>query len=683
MPTPTKSIAKLILKVAADKKHRKEISLLPLMCGTGKSTAISQLIAKTIREADDTGNGLLVVTDRTDRLDDYLSPHDPELRDFLESHKDGYTIMKRDNVQEAFRIQPFRPVLMLTTQRYLGLTEEAVRNLLKWKGGQRPLVLIDERPEILKEIVLSDESFSANGAALRKMGIDEWLLEHWHMQFLHINALLNHLPECPIRFEAFVYSSWISKKASSSIYKSASFFFQPLFSRDARLIGDEDWLQKAEQMYKGDLKSHSRSLSNQDYAGVYEQMSGILQMCKEPALYTRYQVAETSAGPVFNTSFNTLLDRYDVLKKTPAKVIVLDGTGDLSPEYSLKSFDVRKKETADYARDLSRLKIRIVNARTGRQNLTYGKNGEKFRDVLRAYIKINGIQDQGSVLFTYKRCTKAFQPLFSEDRTEYFGNIVGKNHFRTAKHIFQVGINRFPNSVYFLYYLAFHPELKESFENVKLLEQDFYFTTDQATGEYRQINESDDDITCATLLLGQDDVIQEMMRQTELIHEIIEKHEGEVRMLMSRVLLAELEQNMFRGCIRDSDSKDDYTFHLFINVNHYQELIRMMKKRYEPLGASVTVEELPKATQLVKTMQKKGYAGKLTYEQRIINWHDNYLTVGEEYTPARLRQECEIESTKAYEQLLYRSSNLKEALEKERIARGRYKKKGNWALSDT
>ena len=81
-----KSIADLILEVAADEAHKDEISLLPLMCGTGKSTAISEIIGRTIRLADKTGNGVLVVTDRVNRLHDYLSPRDQKLRNYLKDN---------------------------------------------------------------------------------------------------------------------------------------------------------------------------------------------------------------------------------------------------------------------------------------------------------------------------------------------------------------------------------------------------------------------------------------------------------------------------------------------------------------------------------------------------------------------------------------------------------------------
>ncbi len=73
------SVLDLINEVAADRDHIQDISVLPLMCGTGKSTAISYKIKETIEQAKETGHGLLIITDRVDRMDDYMHPYIPDL----------------------------------------------------------------------------------------------------------------------------------------------------------------------------------------------------------------------------------------------------------------------------------------------------------------------------------------------------------------------------------------------------------------------------------------------------------------------------------------------------------------------------------------------------------------------------------------------------------------------------
>ena len=79
-----KSILHQINLIAEDKEPDSKITVLPYMCGSGKSTAISYLIRQTIENHESTGDGLLIVTDRKDRMEDYLcSSCDAELDSFL------------------------------------------------------------------------------------------------------------------------------------------------------------------------------------------------------------------------------------------------------------------------------------------------------------------------------------------------------------------------------------------------------------------------------------------------------------------------------------------------------------------------------------------------------------------------------------------------------------------------
>ena len=104
----------------------------------------------------------------------------------------------------------------------------------------------------------------------------------------------------------------------------------------------------------------------------------------------------------------------------------------------------------------------------------------------------------------------------------------------------------------------------------------------------------------------------------------------------------------------------------------------MVRERYEPLGAEITITQLPPAAKVVQRLHRKGYAGKETYEQRIIRWHDETLKDGEAYTPAGIREVCGIKSIKMYEQMLRRSPYLKEKLKEELKGKGKYMRIGRW-----
>jgi len=65
-------ILNFINEVAQDESTADKVSVLPLVCGAGKSTAISYLIRQVIEQNDD--NGILIVTDSKERMAEYTNP---------------------------------------------------------------------------------------------------------------------------------------------------------------------------------------------------------------------------------------------------------------------------------------------------------------------------------------------------------------------------------------------------------------------------------------------------------------------------------------------------------------------------------------------------------------------------------------------------------------------------------
>lgn len=141
----------LINETQHDPDHLNDVSVIPLQCGMGKSTAISKKIREVIENLDEDGNGdgLLVVTDNVARMKAYLQCDDPgyepELFAFLEKNMTKITVMTHDNVIEAAIRMCETPVLLITTQRYFNMLtiNEIDRDYLCWKGGRRTLILID------------------------------------------------------------------------------------------------------------------------------------------------------------------------------------------------------------------------------------------------------------------------------------------------------------------------------------------------------------------------------------------------------------------------------------------------------------------------------------------------------------------------------------------------------------
>ena len=119
--------------------------------------------------------------------------------------------------------------------------------------------------------------------------------------------------------------------------------------------------------------------------------------------------------------------------------------------------------------------------------------------------------------------------------------------------------------------------------------------------------------------------------QTEYIKNRMNAREGFTREATNRELLAELEQNIFRGTIRNSNSPDPYTFFLFTSFWH-NDLIRCIHARYEPLNAHVEEENIMPADTSMRFMKRTYPDGQRSHAQVIIDWHDHEVKSGTIYT---------------------------------------------------
>ena len=522
-----RSVLNLINNVAADPDHVNEISILPLMCGTGKSTAISYKIRETIEQAERTGNGLLIVTDRKDRMDDYMHPHDKDLELYLADHANQITIMSHDNLSEAFRTYMFTPVLMMTTQRFFRLTQEEIERFLQWEKGRRPLILIDERPELTTVVDLDERKLHDCQIAVSSVFANDFCARYEitaaEDSIKAFSKDLNHF----FSEDAYCFWSWFTNSESQAEYT------------DVMDIGFEHICQKREE-----INSYAGGTYYEDF---FTRIRALHHLRSHNALFYHHWIPKNVP---LNTFF-TLLHNSQALEDLSAKVIVLDGTAELSPEYKLLNCSMHN--CSEYLRDLHNLTIHLINLPTSKTDMSSKQHSDYILDCVHSYYDEVVFPDIGAdnsrfALFTYKNTENSFKKKFDEQRIEHFGNIVGKNDFRNAKHIIQVGVNRYPDAVYFLYYLALHHgEL--NYENMQV---NGYHTIEVPEILPDECNEEPQFYS-----EHQEFDAEAILRQSADIKEIMSDHESEVHDIMDRMLLAEIEQNMFRGIIRNSDCEED------------------------------------------------------------------------------------------------------------------------------
>ena len=146
------------------------------------------------------------------------------------------------------------------------------------------------------------------------------------------------------------------------------------------------------------------------------------------------------------------------------------------------------------------------------------------------------------------------------------------------------------------------------------------------------------------------------------------------RRIMLLSVLADLEQNIFRGTIRNADNQQQQTYTIIfkckssidkdgVERNDLAELTTMIKERYEPLGATVNVLDTPSVILRAKTRERKTKDGNQTPAQKLTEYLDH-----KEHQPnqpfklAAMLKDCEI-SEQQYKDALKRNTHIKQRID--------------------
>lgn len=197
-------------------------------------------------------------------------------------------------------------------------------------------------------------------------------------------------------------------------------------------------------------------------------------------------------------------------------------------------------------------------------------NSESTKDFVNEIIKyIKSQTPEIDTVFTYQAIEDKFKEHFKN--VEHFGNIKGGNQYREVNNICQVGMNRWPELVYSLYASEI----------------------DQYNHDYCWTN-----TICDSM---------------------------EISKLRANLLLADMEQNMFRSKIRNRDNSEKCVFTLIYSPiekglfgSVYSPLLRAIVDRYDMLGAKMYFTEDPTEFKELKAMSRK--TTKETATQKFYKW---------------------------------------------------------------
>jgi len=533
------------LKLFIDKHIQEDtdtnkLSVLPLPCGVGKSKYIKYLLADAIQ----TNKGLIVVTDSVERLNDYVTnSQDDFLIEYLQRNLSRVSFLTSDTLSKEVLTLSYKPIILMTTQRYFNLDRDEI---IKLTTGsiKRDRIIFDEKVYLLESHKLTVKSLNDIATALRE-GLDNTVVDDDKQWLIGQYDQLNKVLQQRLRENEELNNN------------TANFRREVFFDADGLTISVDDVKFK-------DLISKYRALLRRYNPDVLKDLQAIDKLLIDGAI-TSQKVKSKSSNQEYQNYFTVVINNVDKLINVGAKVFVMDGTADISPEYKLNCVDMI--DCTPFKRNLSELTINIVNVNTSKGKLT--QKGSKTDNLIKSIIDyIKSDPKVYNTIFTYQAIESRFKDQFKY--VDHFGNIKGSNQYREVANICQVGLNRWSELIYVLY--------------------------SNEIGRYNDFDKS----------------LIKRIYDIETIDKI-----------RCSLILADIEQNIYRCSIRNKDNNQKCNYMILFNTfersklfKDYKPLVTMLERRYKPLGATINVIDTPTKFKLLKSIERN----QETNTKKILRW---------------------------------------------------------------
>lgn len=520
------------------------VTVFPLPCGVGKSEYITHLLADALQN----NYGLIVVTDEIDRLNNYINNKNnlqtERLTEYIKRNESRISILNSDNISEEIKTLQYKPILLMSTQRYFNFTRDEIINLTSGQHQKRNKIIFDEKIYLLENRKLTIKSLDEIAIALKE----------------NLDNTVNQEEKQWLINQYDVFNSKLQQRLSENEKdnnNTRNFKREIYFNSDGLTISEDNCrFNVLIEKYKYLLRRHN--------VDILKNIEAINKLVEDGVMTSQ----KVKVNQDYSNYFTVVINNAKKLIDIGAKVFVLDGTADISPEYRLKC--VKMLDCSRFNKDLGCLTINIIDVNTSKDRLT--RKGEKTEHLIREIIGYIKSQPENiDTVFTYKAIEKTFENDFAN--VNWFGNIKGGNQYREINNICQVGLNRYSELIYML--MA------------------------NEIGSYNYPDKSQ-------------------------IHRIYDKET--IDDIRCKLILADIEQNLFRCKIRNADNTEKCTYMIICGVTertgiyeNYQPLIDAIKARYEKLGATVNVIDTPAQFGLLKTKERK----QDTNAQKIIRWLGN------------------------------------------------------------
>ena len=551
-------------------------------CGIGKSTFIHTFMHCCVGDYLYGGRhepqGLVVITDSIKRLEELSNSN----KDMVEAEKywgeifkdwgienhykefeENIIVLKADEpFKEQLIKQHYRPIVLLSTQRYFMLTDSVREQLFSFTYNRKPMkrdiVIFDECPQFSETVTINSINLTKIESALYEGLSDE--VSDKEFVIREYKAFKDRLLDQMDEKEKLVKDSNVTIYWKDERYSS---------------ITPNDTL-----LFKV-LSENMEALTKQ-YNCILKDMLCLQEIAKNGAIFNSVKKKHGN----YERYFVLVRDNreYFYLGKDK-KFFVFDATADIDPRY-----DVDYTEIVDGEKYNKLLNMLITNVKisTSKNVLCKGsKISNTTTNVIIDYLKKklkHGIGKQREILIVvYSDLIKRFQKDFKN--IAYFGNLKGFNDFKDLYRMAHVGMNRFPNMAYFFIYCGCHMEVYK--ELMTLTEEESLKFFDSLRKNHNK------------------------------------EYEYIITQVMLRCMLADFEQNIFRLAIRNYTNTENVHIWTFYNAEDalYAELSAMIENRYGPYGVVFEYEDTPEQLKVEKVKDRKPPNGKqMTNAQKIISW---------------------------------------------------------------
>ena len=574
-----KSILDLINDAANDITRSDVVTVLSLMCGGGKSTDTAKKILEVLKDVSSgtSTDGLLVVTDSIDRMEGYTKRFLEMLERIERQHNLKVNVMTRDNKTEIDKIQFESPVLIMSTQRYMSLSIDGINSYLTWRRGIRPLVIIDENPKLKAITVIGHKQLNDVTTVLstKITPLDDQDDKEW----------------CEIQWENIIKKIKKTMSGLEQLYDRPFYYLYYEF-RDRSLTEDDSRFFQIIERHKQQLKFG---------IDAYSTIMAVKKLINEGGIYS-----VTKTQKHYDSYFSVMIDNTSKFSDVNAKVIILDGTASITPEY-FGDPRIEVINAVEHDRILDFLSLVFFDVTTSKAKFREDHDGTYLRAILKSIVRLSPM-GYDTPVFTYQEEEKAVKSFGLQ--CDHFGNIIGKNDYLNDPVIAQVGLNQFPPINYVGFDILQNAELIASFKQIladsEPAEENSRYEYHRATYDFI------------------DQKIAEFLRDND-----------NSAVTQAAKILVDLEQNMFRGTIRNASNTDPYTYLVYCEYASNTALFELANHRYRRLHGKVYVkEETPFELKLWKTSK---YKGKHKTKAQIALEYINSVPLGVKFTQKDIR----------------------------------------------